>query len=196
MRRARRDGRSVPGGAASRDGGEPGGLALARRPRCHRSRLAGGRFVKKILVTTDFSELGDLAVQPAAELAKRLGAELLVAHVLGGEAPPEPDEGAAYYKVAKRLYDADMEMERQTLAALEERTRDLGVDGRAVVARGAPVEGILSLAGRENVDLIVISSQGRTGLKRILLGSVAEELARLSPVPVLIWKDRRRRALG
>lgn len=152
--------------------------------------------MKKILVTTDFSELGDLAVQPAAELAKRLGAELLVAHVLGGEAPPEPDEGAAYYKVAKRLYDADMEMERQTLAALEERTRDLGVDGRAVVARGAPVEGILSLAGRENVDLIVISSQGRTGLKRILLGSVAEELARLSPVPVLIWKDRRRRALG
>lgn len=146
--------------------------------------------MKHILVTTDFSALADLALAPAADLARRLGAKLTLAHILGAERPPEPDENAPYYKVAKRLWDADQELEAQALAALQERNQnlpDLACD--VIIARGSPVDGIVKLAQKVGADLIVISSQGRTGLSRILLGSVAEEMARVSPVPVLIWKQ-------
>jgi nucleotide-binding universal stress UspA family protein len=147
--------------------------------------------MKRLLVTTDFSELGDSAIPPAAELAGKLGAELTICHVLGGERPPKPDKDAPYFKVAQRLFEADEEMERQALASIEERASDLAdVEWVAKLARGAAIDGIMAVAKDTGADMIVISSQGRTGLTRILLGSVAEELARESPVPVLIWKQK------
>lgn len=145
--------------------------------------------MKRVLVTTDFSELGDLALAPAATLAGKLGADLTVAHVLGGEKPPEPDPNASYYTVAKRLFEADQELEAQTRASLEERAKGLPGTPEITVARGTVVAGILNLVDKVSADLIVISSQGRTGLSRIFLGSVAEELARESKIPVLIWKQ-------
>ncbi len=147
--------------------------------------------MKCVLVTTDFSELGDQALAPAGELAEKLGATLVVAHVLGGERPPQPDPSAPYFTVAQRLFEADEEMVKQTLASLQERGEKAfgNLEWKAAVARGAPVEGILALAESEGADLVVTSSQGRTGLSRIFLGSVAEELARLSKIPVLIWKS-------
>ena len=145
--------------------------------------------MKQVLVTTDFSELADEAIAPAAEIARGTGAELTLAHVLGTERPPKPQADAAYYKVAQRLYEADQELEAQARASLEERARTLsGVRCNVALARGEPVAGILQIAKQQQTEMIVISSQGRTGLRRFLLGSVAEELARLSPVPVLIWK--------
>ena len=147
--------------------------------------------MKRLLVTTDFSELGDSAIPPAAELAAKLGAELTICHVLGGERPPKPDEDAPYYTVAQRLFEADEEMEKQALASIEERASDLkDITWVAKLARGVAIEGIKAIANETGADLIVISSQGRTGLTRMLLGSVAEELARESPVPVLIWKQK------
>jgi tellurite resistance protein TerC len=180
----RRGSSPEPPGRRPRRGGDRRG----RRSGSDRRGRRGGA-VKRILVTTDFSELGDGALTPAAELASKLGAELILAHVLAGDRPPEPDQDAPYYKVAKSLFDADQEMERQALASLDERGKGLdGVEPRSVLTRGTAIAGILALAEEQGVDLIVISSQGRTGLKRILLGSVAEELARRSPRPVLIWK--------
>lgn len=147
--------------------------------------------MKRLLVTTDFSELGDLAIAPAADLARRIGASLTLVHVLGGERPPKPDKDGAYFHVAKRLYEADAEMEQTAKASLEERAKGFeGLEWKAAIARGSPIAGILALAKKHETDLIIISSQGRTGLTRILLGSVAEELARESPIPVLIWKQR------
>jgi len=147
--------------------------------------------VKAILVTTDFSELADAAILPAADLARRLDARLVLVHALESERPPKPHPDAHYFKVALRLYEADKELEAQALASLEERTRALqGQEWKAIVGRGAAIQAILDVVESEDVDLVVISSQGRSGLKRILLGSVAEELAREAPVPVLIWKEK------
>ena len=147
--------------------------------------------MKHILVTTDFSVLADAALAPAAELAQRLGAELTVIHVVTSEKPPRPIPDAPYYKVAQRLWEADAELEEQTRASLAERSKGLAVPAQAAITRdSSPVEAILAWAGANGVDLIVISSQGRTGVKRLLLGSVAEELARTAQVPVLIWKGK------
>lgn len=146
--------------------------------------------MKHILVTTDFSALADQAIGPAALLAKGLGAKLTLAHVVTSDRPPEPDPTAPFYKIAKRLYDADLELEEQVKTSLRERGQKLqGVDVGVAVGRGNAVDGIIEVAKQIGADLIIISSQGRTGLARLVLGSVAEEMARSSPIPVLIWKQ-------
>lgn len=146
--------------------------------------------MRHIVVTTDFSPLADRAVPAAADLARRLGAKLTLAHVITSQRPPEPDPNAPFFKVAQRLFEADRELEGQVMASLRERgQRIAGLDVGVALGRGGAVEGIIEVAREVGADLIVISSQGRTGLARMLLGSVAEEMARVSPVPVLIWKD-------
>lgn len=144
-----------------------------------------------ILVTTDFSELADKAIEPAGDLARRLGAKLTLAHVVNADRPAPPDPDAPYFKVAQRLYQADLDLEAQVTASLRERAQKVvGVDVGVAVGRGEPVEGIVAVAKTIGADVIVISSQGRTGLARMILGSVAEEMARVSPIPVLIWKHQ------
>ncbi len=146
--------------------------------------------MKHILVPTDFSPMADRAIEPAADLARRLGARLTLAHVITAPRPPEPVPGAGYYKVALSQWEADQELERNTLAALESRARALReLDVQVSVGRGGAAEGLIALATALGADLIVTSSAGRTGLSRLILGSVAEELTRASPIPVLIWKD-------
>ena len=147
--------------------------------------------IQRILVTTDFSPLADQAIAPAAELAVRAAEGcLILANVVSGQRGAKPIPGAPHFQAASNLYEADLEHERETLRKLEERLRPIeGLTWRAVVGRGEPIASILEIAQREQADLIVTSSQGRTGLKRLILGSVAEGLARVSPLPVLIWKQ-------
>lgn len=146
--------------------------------------------MKHVLVTTDFSELADCAIEPAADLARRLNSKLTLAHVIGSTQPPKADPNAAYFEAAKRLYESDQDYVKGCHAKLQERADKLaGVDVSVAIGRGQPVEAVLGLAKEREVDMIVTCSSGRTGLSRILLGSVAEELARKSPVPVLIWKQ-------
>ncbi|MBL4848517.1 MAG: universal stress protein [Planctomycetes bacterium] len=147
--------------------------------------------IHRVLVTTDFSSLADQAIAPASELV--LGATggcLILAHVIGGQRLAKPDPDAPHFQAASNLYEVDLEQERDALLKIEERLKAYeGLTWRAVVGRGEPIESIIDIAAREKADLIVISSQGRTGLSRLILGSVAEELARVSPLPVLIWKQ-------
>lgn len=145
--------------------------------------------MKHIVVTTDFSLLADKALPAAADLAKRLGAKLTLIHSLGGEQPPKPIPNAPYYNVAQRLWEADAELQKEARLALEERAHGLAVAAEVAIVRGDPVEAVVAWAKENGVDLVVISSAGKTGVKRALLGSVAEEMARSSPIPVLIWKS-------
>lgn len=147
--------------------------------------------MKHILVTTDLSDLADLALEPAARLARDCDAKLTVFYTVGTEAPPKPDPDGAYYKVALGLWEADQAIVQDSQRKLDERVAGIeGVAAEGVLGRGDPVDAILGYVGKHDVEMIVISSHGRTGLKRMLLGSVAEEVARKSPVPVLIWKTK------
>jgi nucleotide-binding universal stress UspA family protein len=66
--------------------------------------------------------------------------------------------------------------------------RDTGLACEAVVAHAVPFQQIVNLAGARNVDMIVMSTHGRTGLAHMLLGSVAEKVVRLAPCPVLVTR--------
>ena len=141
--------------------------------------------LRRILVPVDFSPHARGAVTVAAALARHLGAELLVLHVI----PDEEVRAIARSRLARRGLDAILEDLGQ---AVEEHARNaagLGQDGdpllHALAVSGLPAEGILRAAWRLEADLIVMATHGRTGLAHVVMGSVAEDVLRRAPCPVL-----------
>jgi nucleotide-binding universal stress UspA family protein len=135
--------------------------------------------VKNILYLTDFSEPSEAALPFAATLARGYGAKVHALHVLI-PAPyvylPPGLTGAAI-EAAEERAQAEMQRVESLLAGLEHQT---------LVERGIEVWPAVRRAIEEdNVDLIVLGTHGRTGAEKLLFGSVAEEIFRRSPVPVL-----------
>ena len=128
---------------------------------------------ERILVPTDRSDPARRALEQAADLATRYGATLTALHV-----------------VDTRELDGGSGVDERTEAArteLDDALDDLDVDPtpEGVVRAGIPSEEILDYADDAGMDLIVMGTHGRTGVRRYLLGSVAEKVVRLSDVPVL-----------
>jgi nucleotide-binding universal stress UspA family protein len=91
---------------------------------------------------------------------------------------------------AQRKWAEDTLAQRATALAAE------GVTARGVVRVGAPWSEIVNLAREEHADMIVMGTQGRTGLDRLLLGSVAERVIRQAPCPVLTVRPTQERKGG
>jgi nucleotide-binding universal stress UspA family protein len=127
-----------------------------------------------ILAATDFSDASEQAVEYAVQLAKALGARLTLVHVF--------DEPFPYQVPVAPEYTADL---RARLEARCAELRASGCPARAVVRKGVPWSEVVSAASAEGADLIVVGTHGRRGLPRWLLGSVAERIVRLAPVPVV-----------
>jgi universal stress protein A len=135
---------------------------------------------KKIIFPTDFSHLSDAALSHATALARDSNGLLLIVHV--EELPTLYGEGAMYYGVP----EPDLGALKKMLAAVVPDDPNVHFEHRWLV--GNPAEELVSLAKREKADLIVMSTHGRTGLMRLLMGSVAEVVVRKAPCPVLTLK--------
>ena len=138
----------------------------------------------KILVPTDFSPSADAALDAAIEMARKFGATVVLMHVYGIPSYAYPGlEGQATSDYLTALEHAAREALRDTLLA---RTRD-GTDVPLATALylGAPWEQILLAAQQHEAGLIVMGTHGRRGVAHALLGSVAEKVVRLAPIPVL-----------
>lgn len=132
--------------------------------------------LKRILAPTDFSELSANGVRYACRLAKDTGAEIVIFNV------DVLDE-------SNRIDKREMDEHRKRLADfVAENVGDAGagLKMRQVVDAGQPFGAIVDCAEREGVDLIVMSSHGRSGLSRMLIGSVTDKLLRAAPCPVLV----------
>jgi universal stress protein A len=144
---------------------------------------------KHILVTTDFSEAGDHAIAHAFRMAADHGAEVLLLHVLETIVAPNPLY-AHYYPTDLLTPEFRARAESDARQALEERIPKTGalaaVPYRIVITHGMPGEEIIRTAQEEQVDLVVISTHGHTGLKHLLLGSTAERVVRHVKCPVLV----------
>jgi nucleotide-binding universal stress UspA family protein len=134
--------------------------------------------VQHILVPLDYSASADRALAYAIEFAKKLQARVTLLHVI--DFPPRVDASLASYQA--RL-EADT---RQALAACLQRVHAAGVQGNMLRVHGTPCQGIVEMAKETGADLIIMGTQGRTGLPHLLLGSVAERVVRLAPCPVLV----------
>jgi nucleotide-binding universal stress UspA family protein len=130
--------------------------------------------IRTILHPTDFSERSASAFCFAASLARDHGARIVVLHVY----PPPAGHSET---VARRQPDGFTQSLWQQL----KRWQVEGVPVEHFLAEGEPAAEILRLAREKDCDLIIMGTHGRTGLRRLLLGSVAEEVMRLAPCPVL-----------
>jgi nucleotide-binding universal stress UspA family protein len=136
--------------------------------------------IHTILHPTDFSQQSEFAFRLAGSLARDYGARLLVLHVVAqptiaygeGVVPPDPE---------LILEDAERHLHR--LAA-----PDPSIPMERRLEEGDPVTEILHVAHEIEADLVVMGTHGRTGLSRLLMGSVAEQVVRRAACPVLTVK--------
>ena len=135
---------------------------------------------EKVVVPVDFSDESFTALQTALELVDT-PEHVLVVHVLQDLSPMESGEVWGRVDHETRI--------RHTTKALQERLAEKGHDNVATdVVLGDPGHEVADLAVREKADLIVLTSHGRTGLKHLLIGSVAERVIRLAHCPVLVLR--------
>jgi nucleotide-binding universal stress UspA family protein len=136
---------------------------------------------KKIIVPIDFSDDSLAAVDTALALVDD-PAHVLVVHVLQELTPAEPGEVWPAVDSEERAQHA--------IKVIRDRLSDAKYERLSVnVVVGDPGHEIADLAAREKADLIVLPSHGRTGLKRLLIGSVAERVVRLAHCPVLVLRS-------
>ena len=129
----------------------------------------------KILFPTDFSPASYAALDVAASLARDRDATLIVAHC---EETPL-GFGGRELPLSKDVDDDLQAMLSEVLGGMK------GIPYEKRLLRGDPGRTIVKLADKEDVNLIVLGTHGRTGLKRVLMGSVAEAVIRNSTCPVL-----------
>ena len=138
--------------------------------------------MKRILCPTDFSEAAGPAERQAVALAKVLGAELVLLHV-ASEAPLWRETlGTAE---VRKVFESQHKWVSDALAERAVALQAEGLSARSLVKVGVPWEEIVQAAADERADLIVMGTLGRTGLDRLLLGSVADRVVRRAPCPVL-----------
>ena len=141
--------------------------------------------IKSILFPTDFSESSDAALNFASSLAAESGALLYFAHVSDSTPVYYAGYGAFAYEPGRveEIIRNNHDRLEKTKPTVE------GVDCQHHSLTGDAAKEILAFAKKESVDLVVMGSHGRTGLSRLLMGSVAEEVVRRAACPVLIVKQ-------
>lgn len=133
---------------------------------------------KHLIVPTDFGEPAQAALDFAIDLAKTYDAKLTVLHVYGVPTVFYPDAVAWPLEELGRAAQASLDK-----AVAQVRERHKNTQGQVEV--GDPRESILKFAKESGADMLVIGTHGRRGLAHLVLGSVAEWLVRMSPLPVL-----------
>lgn len=141
-----------------------------------------------ILVAIDESPISYAAVEQAKCLAQDLQAKLTIMSVIA----VDPFVGVDFYKVAPAITDYFMQAESHAQNHLNEIQANLArenLSAQVKLIRGVtPSEGIIHVADEVGADLIMMGSHGRTGLQKLMLGSVAQNVLTQSPIPVLIVK--------
>ena len=137
----------------------------------------------RVLIPTDGSDAAKPAVDMALDLARVHGATL---HILCIVDQPTSVSGTGEgFSGLDNLLNQLEERGQEATAAIAEQARESGVETVTAVRRGNPHDDILAYADGNGIDVIVMGTHGRTGVKRALLGSVTEDVVRHSEIPVL-----------
>jgi nucleotide-binding universal stress UspA family protein len=140
---------------------------------------------KHILIATDGSDLAGKAVTAGLALAKRLGAKVTTVTAIEPWLSIASSETAAAFMQYQKAAEHDA---ARILGQVSTAAQELGVQCETVTVTESAAEAIIETANSKQCDLIVMSSHGRRGLARVLLGSQATRVVTLSSVPVLICR--------
>lgn len=148
---------------------------------------------KKIVVATDGSENANKAAASAVEMVKMTGAKLFALNVLPYiphlsyfGVPMEPPEAVSF---EEKEYEARLEKDgKKILDVVRDMAEKAGVGVETVMVKGHPGSEIMNFAQKNDIDLIVMGTLGRSGIDRLLMGSVAEDVVRNAKTRVMIVK--------
>ena len=160
---------------------------LSRQQRCLLTEVCPHK-LKQILVPIDFSDCSRKALRYAVPVAERFGAQLLLLYVIETNTLP-----AELGYVPSDLKRAGIASAQKALEEMAQRTgQALGTHfvSQTTVRNGIPWQEITAAARALDVDLIVLSTHGYTGIKHILMGSTAERVVQHAPCPVLVVRER------
>jgi nucleotide-binding universal stress UspA family protein len=143
---------------------------------------------KKILVPLDGSALAERAIIHAAEIARGTGAELILLEVVQVPLGKVPEAGRSEEEKSIQEVAAQAKAYLNMIAS---RVSKEGVKVRTVILEGAADGAILGFAHDEDVDILVMSTHGRTGLSKALMGSVAEKVMLTTKRPVMLVKPEK-----
>ncbi|HEX8707605.1 MAG TPA: universal stress protein [Pyrinomonadaceae bacterium] len=146
--------------------------------------------IRSILLPTDFSECANYALQYATSLARTAGASIICVHVVEPVMPTVGYTGITEPLPMSDISDQLEESATRELPKIAGQEECSGLKVEEVIAHGDASSEIVRVAKERGVDLIVISSHGRTGLGRIFFGSTAEAVVRHAPCPVLVVKPQ------
>ena len=142
--------------------------------------------LSKILCPTDYSSTSDNAVRYAVEFARKVGAHVRFIHIMTAGNPAAkalPDENGSI----DQTEEDDVLPESFSTILMAEKQKGLSADIR--VLKGEASKVITEQATSWGADLIIMGSHGRSGLHRLIMGSVAEDVFRSSDIPVLLVKQ-------
>jgi universal stress protein A len=146
--------------------------------------------MNKVLFPTDFSPTAETAFETAQRLARDSDALLLIVHIVepttAGPAATAPQAAMSVEHLAEAAEQAEAEA-REKLKKTVPADEHIRFEHRLI--RGVPSVEIPRLADEEKVDLIIMGTHGRSGLKRLLMGSVAEKVVRHAACPVLTQRQ-------
>ena len=135
---------------------------------------------KTIVLATDGSKYSALAAERAIAFAQSYGGELKVLSVV--DVPTE------FYAEAPQAVDDLVKKAKEYVAKVKLQAEAAGIKAEAFVGEAEAHEAITKLAREENADMIILGSHGRTGMRRLLMGSVAEKVIGYAHCPVLVVK--------
>lgn len=185
---ARKDCTSAPEGTAI-----PTGTATAKPLQKGRQKQEGvvTRF-HHILVPVDFEECSQEALDVGIDLAVTFDAKLTLIHAW--DVPSVVYATATY--VTADLWTAIEQAANEQLQSVLARVRRQMPSAEALIAKGSPAVEIIAGVDRAKADLVVMGTHGRRGVGHVILGSVAERVVRLSPVPVVTIRGKKREQAG
>ncbi|PKN05685.1 MAG: hypothetical protein CVU74_00390 [Deltaproteobacteria bacterium HGW-Deltaproteobacteria-9] len=148
---------------------------------------------RKILVPMDFSEDADRAFQVALSIASRYQARIFLLHVIHNIIQPYVVDYCVDKNIADIVMNVSIVSSNEKLQETIENNQDIGnIKVLYYVRKGQPYEEILQEASEREIDLIVIASHGKTGLKKYFIGSVAEKVMKEAKCPVLLIRSHKK----
>ena len=149
--------------------------------------------IKKIMAAVVYTEQAEGLIAFAAHIAENMNAELIIVNIINVRDMEAVSSIAAMgYEVDEDHYVSGIEAERrQALDDILTRISFPADKISAIFKLGHPVDEILKIAMQEKVDLMVMGIKGRSDLRHILVGSVAEKIFRRSPIPIVSYRDEK-----
>lgn len=141
----------------------------------------------RIIVATDGSKYSDAAVHEAMSIAKRCGSTLIAISVIPSEAS-SPFDIVHTEMMKEDIAEKELKMAECTIRDFKEASEKEGVSVTGLIYSGKPFEAIINTAKEKKADLIVVGSHGRTGISKLLMGSVTERVIGLAECAVLVVK--------